>query len=440
MKIAFLTLGCKVNSYETDKMKLQFEDAGHMVVSFEEKADIYVVNTCTVTNIADRKSRKMLHRAKRMNENALTVATGCYVDSAVRKGEYDESIDLFVSNKDKERIVDIVITELKKREFDFMPEENDDILQPMSEAALSEEHTRAYIKIQNGCNQYCTYCIIPYVRGQLSSRSIEDVCSEVTQLAARGYKEIVITGIHVSSYGVTENKTDAFLKLEGKPLLELLEAVSHIDGIERIRLGSLEPRIITEEFAERLSHVKGICPHFHLSLQSGCDTVLKRMNRHYGAEEYLDRLAILRKYFREPAITTDIIVGFPQETQEEFEITCEFVRKARFAQLHVFKYSRRYGTIADRMEGQITEKEKSVRSEKLISIGKDMEKIYRQASVLPQEKVLVEEIIDIDGRKYAVGYNERYVRFGMPADEFQVQGQDIINNIVCFDTQKAKIL
>ena len=416
MKVAFLTLGCKVNSYETEKMKQKFEESGHMVVSFEEAADVYIINTCTVTNIADRKSRKMLHRAKRLNPGSIVVATGCYVDSAKKKGEKDESVDLFISNSMKDDLVNIVVDEYCKNN-DTTVEDNQE-LQKMSEAAMKEEHTRAYIKVQNGCNQYCTYCIIPYVRGPLTSKSVEDVVNEVTELAKGGLKEIVITGIHLSSYGVDSNKSGSFLTLEGKPLLELLEAVSGIDGIERIRLGSLEPRIITEKFTERLSKIKGICPHFHLSLQSGCDTVLKRMNRHYTADEYLEGVGILRKYFENPAVTTDIIVGFPGETDNEFKTTCEFAYKVGFAQIHVFKYSRRQGTIADTMEGQIAESVKSERSEKLIGIEKELEEQFQRDSLKEDECVLFEEINVIEGKKYITGYNERYVRIAVSADGF----------------------
>ena len=415
MKVAFLTLGCKVNSYETEKMKQQFEDRGHMVVSFEEKADVYIINTCTVTNIADRKSRKMLHRAKRLNPDSIVAATGCYVDSAEKKGEKDTSVDIFIPNSKKDDIADIIINEYSMKTNNDITD--DATLPKMSETAMKEEHTRAYLKVQNGCNQYCTYCIIPYVRGPLTSKSTGQVVNEVKQLANKGIKEVVITGIHLSSYGVDSNKSGSFLELEGRPLLELLEAVSEVKGIERIRLGSLEPRIITEKFAERLSKIKGICPHFHLSLQSGCDTVLKRMNRHYTSQDYLERTEILRKYFVNPAVTTDIIVGFPQETEEEFAATCEFAKKVGLAQIHVFKYSRRQGTIADSMDGQITETVKSERSERLISIEKQLEEKYQKESVKEIEDVLFEESTLIEGKKYITGYNERYVRIAVACDD-----------------------
>ena len=410
MKVAFLTLGCKVNTYETDKMKKSFEDAGYIITAFDKTADVYIVNTCTVTNIADRKSRQMLHKARKLDPDALVVAAGCYVDSAIKKGETDKSIDIFITNKNKEHITEIVNNAIKKRVQDIK-----------EEVLPQKEHTRAYIKVQDGCCQYCTYCIIPYVRGGLSSRSEADVVAEAMELALKGYKEIVITGIHLSSYGTSINKADSFIQLEGKPLLSLLEALDNINGIERIRLGSLEPRIITRDFVKELSSIHKLCPHFHLSLQSGSSTVLKRMNRHYSPQEYLNSLSILRKYFDNPAITTDIIVGFPQETEEEFEETMEFAHKARFAKIHVFKYSRRYGTIADQMHGQIQETVKSDRSSRLSALEKELGEIYQQQVTGKYERVLFEEITEIDNKKYITGYNERYIRIAVPSDS----GEDL---------------
>ncbi|MDD7403477.1 MAG: tRNA (N(6)-L-threonylcarbamoyladenosine(37)-C(2))-methylthiotransferase MtaB [Butyribacter sp.] len=440
MKVAFLTLGCKVNSYETEKMKMQFEEAGHTVVAFEEEADAYIINTCTVTNIADRKSRKMLHRARRKNPDAIVVATGCYVDSSQKKGEKDESVDLFLSNEQKPQLVEQVVSFFQTRSMKKTTEESTEIIaddarddvqttsqarakkdahKMMSEKALEEEHTRAYLKVQDGCNQYCTYCIIPYVRGPLTSKTTKEVLEEVKRLAAQGIQEVVVTGIHLSSYGVDFTDKKSFLELEGRPLLNLLQEIAGVEEIKRIRLGSLEPRIITENFAKELSEIPKICPHFHLSLQSGCDNVLKRMNRHYTAADYLERLEILRKYFSNPAITTDIIVGFPQETEEDFQVTCDFVRKAEFSQLHVFKYSRRQGTMADAMEGQIPENVKAERSERLIAVGKEMQQQYQEAFCGQEEKVLFEEIVTIEGQEYLVGYNERYVRFGVAMQDLQ---------------------
>ena len=371
MRIAFLTLGCKVNSYETDKMKNKFIEAGDYIVSFEEEADIYLVNTCTVTNIADRKSRQMLHRAKKKNPQALIVATGCYVDSALAKDEQDESVDLFVPNDQKNAIVTLVKQAWQQNVADTAQSENgvsieEKVWQISGEEtgrvgggeslmAQEEEHTRAYLTVQNGCNLYCSYCIIPYVRGPLTSKPIPQVVQELKQMAAKGIREVVLTGIHLSSYGVDDRKASSFLELKGRPLLELLTAANAVEGIERIRLGSLEPRIITEEFVAHLAALPKVCPHFHLSLQSGCDETLRRMNRHYTSEQYLEGVHILRRYYENPAITTDIIVGFPGETEEEFAETLAFAETAAFAQIHVFKYSRRKGTVADKMPEQLSE-------------------------------------------------------------------------------------
>ena len=419
MRVGFLTLGCKVNSYETEKMKIKFEEQGHTVVAFEEKADVYIVNTCTVTNIADRKSRKMLHRAKRRNPNSLVVAAGCYVDSSDKKGEKDSSVDLFVTNAMKENLVAFVVEAMKERNIVPMQvtEEEFEKEHHMTKEAMAQKHTRAYLKVQNGCNQYCTYCIIPYVRGPLSSKPVEDVVYEVEQLAKDGIQEVVLTGIHLSSYGVDLTECKNFLELEGRMLLKLIQNVAKVDGIERIRLGSLEPRIITKNFLEELSQIPEVCPHFHLSLQSGCDQTLRRMNRHYSADEYEAGVKMIRAYFKHPAITTDIIVGFPQETEEEFEATCAFARRIAFAQIHVFKYSRRQGTMADAMTGQVDETIKNQRSEKLIGIEKELEKEYQKYFIGKKEEVLLEEVQLIEGREYVVGYNERYVRIAVSCTE-----------------------
>ncbi len=419
MRVGFLTLGCKVNSYETEKMKIKFEEQGHTVVAFEEKADVYIVNTCTVTNIADRKSRKMLHRAKRRNPNSLVVAAGCYVDSSDKKGEKDSSVDLFVTNAMKEDLVAFVVEAMKERNIVPMQvtEEEFEKEHHMTKEAMAQKHTRAYLKVQNGCNQYCTYCIIPYVRGPLSSKPVEDVVCEVEQLAKDGIQEVVLTGIHLSSYGVDLTECKNFLELEGRMLLKLIRNVAKVDGIERIRLGSLEPRIITKNFLEELSQIPEVCPHFHLSLQSGCDQTLRRMNRHYSADEYEAGVKMIRAYFKHPAITTDIIVGFPQETEEEFEATCAFARRIAFAQIHVFKYSRRQGTMADAMTGQVDETIKNQRSEKLIGIEKELEKEYQKYFIGKKEEVLLEEVQLIEGREYVVGYNERYVRIAVSCTE-----------------------
>ena len=407
MRIAFLTLGCKVNSYETDKMKNKFIEAGDYIVSFEEEADIYLVNTCTVTNIADRKSRQMLHRAKKKNPQALIVATGCYVDSALAKDEQDESVDLFVPNDQKNAIVTLVKQAWQQNVADAVQSENgvsieEKVWQISGEEtgrvgggeslmAQEEEHTRAYLTVQNGCNLYCSYCIIPYVRGPLTSKPIPQVVQELQQMAAKGIREVVLTGIHLSSYGVDDRKAGSFLELKGRPLLELLTAANAVEGIERIRLGSLEPRIITEEFVAHLAALPKVCPHFHLSLQSGCDETLRRMNRHYTSEQYLEGVHILRRYYENPAITTDIIVGFPGETEEEFAETLAFAETAAFAQIHVFKYSRRKGTVAEQLS-----------------------ETYRRQFIGQVTQVLLEEMTEIDGENYVIGYTSRYVRVAVP--------------------------
>lgn len=438
MKIAFLTLGCKVNAYETEKMKEQFIHAGYDVVSFSQKADIYVINTCTVTNIADRKSRKMLHRARKNNPEALVVAAGCYVDSAGQNGVQDEGVDLFLRNQDKAQVVEKLEQILAERGASGpkgCP------VGGMSEEAAEEGHTRAYIQIQNGCNQFCSYCIIPYVRGELKSRPDGEVLKEVRGLASQGIHEIVLTGIHLSSFGVdrsgegvsadAENSAkvqadklnaDRFVGQQGRPLLALIRKLSEVKGIERIRLSSLEPRIITEEFVRGLAEIPEVCPHFHLSLQSGCDETLRRMNRHYTTGEYREGVMLLRRFFGHPAVTTDIIVGFPGEDGEEFEKTCEFARETGFSRIHVFKYSRRRGTVADKMDRQVPEEVKSERSRVLLETEAALEMKYQEYFFGKEEKVLLEEISWIGGRQYLVGYNERYVRIAVPAVERDAAG------------------
>ena len=391
MRIAFLTLGCKVNSYETDKMKNKFIEAGDYIVSFEEEADIYLVNTCTVTNIADRKSRQMLHRAKKKNPQALIVATGCYVDSALAKDEQDESVDLFVPNDQKNAIVTLVKQAWQQNVADAVQSENgvsieEKVWQISGEEtgrvgggeslmAQEEEHTRAYLTVQNGCNLYCSYCIIPYVRGPLTSKPIPQVVQELQQMAAKGIREVVLTGIHLSSYGVDDRKAGSFLELKGRPK---------------------------------------VCPHFHLSLQSGCDETLRRMNRHYTSEQYLEGVHILRRYYENPAITTDIIVGFPGETEEEFAETLAFAETAAFAQIHVFKYSRRKGTVADKMPEQLSEQEKAGRSDRLLAVTEQLSETYRRQFIGQVTQVLLEEMTEIDGENYVIGYTSRYVRVAVP--------------------------
>lgn len=413
MKVAFLTLGCKVNFYETEKMMEQFSRAGFEVVEFAGEADIYVINTCTVTNIADRKSRQMIHRAKKKNPDSIVVAVGCYVESGGEKLREDAAIDAAFSNKEKENLVEKVL-----EAFD-LKSNSKSLSAQAGQYDFPHERTRAYIKIQDGCNQFCTYCMIPYVRGRgrLTSVPVEDVLVQVEKLADKGFKEVVLTGIHLSSYGVDRSAENSFVNLKGKPLLEVIRKTSEVEGIERIRLSSLEPRIMTEDFLKKLVEIPKVCPHFHLSLQSGCDTVLKRMNRHYTTVEYRKIVEMIRKYFDNPAITTDVIVGFPQETDVEFRETRDYLKQIRLSDIHVFKYSPRSGTKAAAMEGQVHPEIKNTRSEILLADTKQYREEYYSGFIGKEEKVLFEEVIKKDGREYLVGHNERYVRIGVPIEE-----------------------
>ena len=407
-KAALHNLGCKVNSYETEAMQQLLEAAGYQIVDFEEKADVYIINTCSVTNVADKKSRQMLHRAKAKNPEALVVAAGCYAQAAGEKLLDDTAIDLVIGNNKKAELVQRLEERLAGREpqdavIDISAAQEYEALHIERQA----DHTRAFIKVQDGCNQFCSYCIIPYTRGRVRSRRPEDVEEEVRTLAEKGYQEIVLTGIHLSSYG-----TD--FKEEPQDLLELTKRLHQIPGVKRIRFGSLEPRLITEEFVRELSAMEKICPHFHLSLQSGCDATLKRMNRHYTCEDYLYRCGILRKYFRDPAITTDVIVGFPGETDEEFAETKKFLETVHFYEMHVFKYSRRAGTRADRMPDQVPEPVKTKRSAELLALEKEMSKAYRASFLGRETEVLMEEPVEIGGARYMVGHTKEYVKAAVP--------------------------
>lgn len=407
-KAALHNLGCKVNSYETEAMQQLLEAAGYQIVDFEEKADVYIINTCSVTNVADKKSRQMLHRAKAKNPEALVVAAGCYAQAAGEKLLEDTTIDLVIGNNKKAELVQLLEERLAGREpqdavIDISAAQEYEALHIERQA----DHTRAFIKVQDGCNQFCSYCIIPYTRGRVRSRRPEDVEEEVRTLAEKGYQEIVLTGIHLSSYG-----TD--FKEEPQDLLELTKRLHQIPGVKRIRFGSLEPRLITEEFVRELSAMEKICPHFHLSLQSGCDATLKRMNRHYTCEDYLYRCGILRKYFRDPAITTDVIVGFPGETDEEFAETKKFLETVHFYEMHVFKYSRRAGTRADRMPDQVPEPVKTKRSAELLALEKEMSKAYRASFLGRETEVLLEEPVEIGGARYMVGHTKEYVKAAVP--------------------------
>ena len=415
-KAALHNLGCKVNAYETEAMQELLEQNGYEIVPFQEGADIYIINTCTVTNMADRKSRQMIHRAKKMNPDAIVVAAGCYVQAQENSDKIDECIDIVIGNNKKQNLIEILEEyEQKRKEADgvFVQQEVIDInhTKEYEELHLTKtaEHTRAYIKVQDGCNQFCTYCIIPYMRGRVRSRRKEEVVEEVSALAANGYKEVVLTGIHLSSYGVDFE--------EKETLLSLIQAVHAIEGIERIRLGSLEPRIITEEFASALSALPKICPHFHLSLQSGCEETLKRMNRRYSAEEYFEKCMLLRKYFENPALTTDIIVGFPGETGEEFEESRAFVEKVNFYETHIFKYSKRQGTKAAVMPNQVPEPEKTKRSNTLLALDERNRKAYEEQFSGKETEILVEEQMEKDGKTYWIGHTKEYIRLAILSDE-----------------------
>ena len=404
-KVALHNLGCKVNAYEVEAMQQLLENAGYETVPFEEGADVYVINTCTVTNIADRKSRQMLHKAKKMNPDAIVVATGCYAQADTEKLKEDTAVDLILGNNQKTQIVE-ALEEYEKEHAKQVQVIEINHTKEYEELSISStaEHVRAYIKVQDGCNQFCTYCIIPFARGRVRSRKIEEVLREVQTLAAKGYKEVVLTGIHLSSYGVD------FPKEERESLLSLIQAVSRVEGISRIRLGSLEPRIITEEFLEGIVKTGKVCPHFHLSLQSGCNKTLKNMNRRYSAQEYAEKCELIRKFYPAPALTTDVIVGFPQETEEDFEESYEFVKKIHFYETHIFKYSRRHGTKAASMDGQLTEAAKAQRSDRMLELHEIRAREYEEAMIGKKMELLLEEEIEIDGRPWYVGHSREYVR------------------------------
>ena len=439
--VAFCTLGCKVNQYETDAMRGSFEAEGYEVKEFSQEASVYVINTCTVTNIADRKSRQMMHRAKKKNPDGIIVAVGCYVQAAKEQLEEDTLIDLVIGNNMKSQVVQIVEQYIQDNRH---TEDRDAYVADIAHSheyetmhiEMVSEHTRAYIKIQDGCNQFCSYCIIPYARGRVRSRKMEDILQEVRNLTANGYKEIVLTGIHISSYGLdfehTADEQEDYGPFKNSALIDLIEALSGIEGLERIRLGSLEPRIITENFVRRLCKVPQICPHFHLSLQSGCDETLKRMNRHYTTALYLEKCGILRQYFDRPALTTDVIVGFPGETEEEFAQTERFLETVHFSDMHIFKYSKRRGTKAADMPNQIDPQIQSVRSEKLIALGERMKDDFLEACKDQEQIVLIEEETEIDGTKYMTGHSKNYIRCA-----FEMDG--LVPNMVIKGTINSKL-
>ena len=419
-KAALHNLGCKVNAYETEAMQEMLEKAGYEIVPFKEGADLYVINTCTVTNIADRKSRQMLHRARKMNPDAVVVAAGCYVQAKEKEIQVDDCIDIVLGNNKKQNIVEILENYEKEKNQDGQRETSDEqeketetyqeILDINHEKVYEDlhlstaaEHTRAYIKVQDGCNQFCSYCIIPFARGRVRSRSRDSVLDEVKTLSANGYKEVVLTGIHLSSYGIDCDDD----------LLSLILAIHEVEGIERIRLGSLEPRIITEEFAQTIAKLPKMCPHFHLSLQSGCNATLKRMNRRYTAEEYYEKCQLLRKYFDNPALTTDVIVGFPGETEEEFAESKAFVDKVDFYETHIFKYSRREGTKAAAMKDQVPDQIKAARSAELLELNRKKQAVYEERLLGTTQEVLIEEKIVRDGEELQIGHTKEYVKIGV---------------------------
>ena len=413
-KAALHNLGCKVNAYELEAIQQMLEQQGYEIVPFAPGADIYIINTCTVTNIADRKPRQMLHKSKKMNPDAVVVACGCYVQAAGEKLEQDSAIDLVVGNNKKKEIPAILEEYFREKEEGrsgsgtWVTDMTHNREYETLSISRTAEHTRAFIKVQDGCNQFCTYCIIPYARGRVRSRRPEDVLEEVRRLAESGCQEVVLTGIHLSSYGVDLE--------EGQNLLALIRTIHAVDGIRRIRLGSLEPGIITEEFAEAIAALPKVCPHFHLSLQSGCDTVLERMNRRYRSEEYMEKCRLLRRVYDRPALTTDVIVGFPGETEEEFEASRAFVEEVNFFETHIFKYSRREGTRAAAMPDQIPEQEKTRRSHILLELDAQRRQEYMESFLGEEKEVLLEEKVELDGKKWWVGYTREYLKAIVPDD------------------------
>lgn len=416
-KAALHNLGCKVNAYETESMRQMLEQAGYEIVPFEEHADVYVINTCSVTNVADRKSRQMIHRAKKRNPDSVVAAAGCYVQTSKEQAQADEAIDILIGNNKKHLLIQLLEQFFAQREHADKEKPGCSLVSDIGEdreyeelkVSSTGEHTRAFLKVQDGCNQFCSYCIIPYARGRVRSRLVSEVLAEAETFAANGYRELVLTGIHLSSYGVDlSEETD---------LLSLVQKIHQVEGIERIRLGSLEPKIVTESFVRELSRLPKVCPHFHLSLQSGCDDTLKRMNRKYTCEEYKKSCELLRRYFRHPAITTDVIVGFPGETEEEFEATRKFVREINFFEIHIFKYSMRKGTPAARMKAQIPEEIKTRRSEVLFEDLSRMNQEFLNWYQGQDIEILVEEAVSFGEKAYFLGHTKEYVKAAVPLKE-----------------------
>lgn len=422
-------LGCKVNAYETEAMEQMLRDGGYEIVPFGEEAEVCIINTCSVTNVADKKSRQMLHRARAKNPEAVIVAAGCYVQAAADELKEDLAVDILIGNNRKKDLLEIL------EEYFLSRGREDTFVVDISRAKEYEDlqvrqvsgHTRALIKIQDGCNQFCSYCIIPYTRGRVRSRSAEEILEEAGRLAGQGFKELVLTGIHLSSYGLdsrAEGGEEDFMAAGGGSLLKLIRLLHQVEGVERIRLGSLEPRIVTREFAAALAALPKVCPHFHLSLQSGSAETLRRMNRHYTPEEYRESCAYLREAFEHPAITTDVIVGFPGETQEEFAQTKEFLDQIRLYEMHVFKYSRRKGTRAAVMPNQVDERVKAERSDQLLALEAVMSGEYRAWFTGKEAEVLLEEEVLIQGSPYWVGYSREYVKLAVPSERLRQEARE----------------
>ncbi len=433
-KIAFLSLGCKVNYCETESMKNTAVEHGFTTTEFDDQADVYVINTCTVTHIADRKSRQMLHRARTLNKDALIVAVGCYAQNA-KETLFEEGVDILVGNNNKSKVIALIEAALSDRErsskrISVIDDLRLGVPYEEMEAFGGGERVRVYMKIQDGCNQFCSYCMIPYVRGRIRSRSEEEILKEAAEIAKMGYREIVLTGIHISSFGRERKPSDSGYLEEGDYLIRLLEGLNRTEGISRIRLGSLEPGIVTPDFARRAAALDKLCPHFHLSLQSGCDATLKRMNRRYDVGGFRRCCEILREYFDSPAITTDVIAGFPGETDEEFTETLEFVRSIAFSRMHIFKFSVRRGTKAEKLPSQVSEGVKAERSRQLIELNDELEAAFAKSFLDKCENVLFEACEEIDGEKYLTGLNERYVRFAVPCSSVTENVDDIIGRIV----------
>ena len=428
---ALHNLGCKVNAYETEVMQQILEQNGYTIVPFSEKADIYVINTCSVTNMADRKSRQMLHRARKQNPDAIVAAVGCYVQTAHDKTHLDVDADIILGNNHKSELIEAIRSLEKERQLSHETGGGqiarlDDLGHQSCYEAMdlerTREHTRAFVKVQDGCNQFCSYCIIPYARGRIRSREPEKAVKEIEVLAENGIREVVLTGIHLSSYGRD-------LQIGDDALLRLIRRAASVPGIERIRLGSLEPGIMTDSFVSGLAEIPEVCPHFHLSLQSGSDPVLRRMNRHYTAGEFAEKCDLIRRIFGNPALTTDVIVGFPGETEQEFSQTVSFLEQISFYETHIFKFSPREGTRAAAMSAQVSEQVKTARSAALIELGKRNKRKYLRQWDGREAQVLTEEEAAVNGGKLMTGYTREYIRCAVVSEETAGTGSRITGRL-----------